>query len=198
MSIPKTKIYFYVPNLIGYLRLILLFSGIAIAREFPLIAYMLFILNLILDALDGLLARALNQTSRFGATLDYTIDRISFASYGIILGTLYPSYLLPLCFFICLDLSGHLFHLKAHSGKASHKEMNREEPFILRLYYKRVVLGISCLLHDLFFLSFFLYYFYPSNWTLALLLAGLPGVIFKTVVHLTKLIRASTHLLMLE
>ena len=52
----------YVPNIVGYVRLALLALAIVIGRQQQYyVAFYLLILNFALDAVDGILARALNQ-----------------------------------------------------------------------------------------------------------------------------------------
>jgi phosphatidylglycerophosphate synthase len=52
------------PNLLGYIRLLLLMMGWALAStQQPWAALILFALNLALDGVDGALARAVNQVS---------------------------------------------------------------------------------------------------------------------------------------
>lgn len=73
----RNEILFWVPNLIGYLRLLLLLVAFFVFGESDL--YMLLILSLVsggLDCVDGYLARRLNQTSAFGAFFDVVIDNI--------------------------------------------------------------------------------------------------------------------------
>ncbi|MBM3202244.1 MAG: CDP-alcohol phosphatidyltransferase family protein [Chlamydiae bacterium] len=191
------SIYFYWPNIIGYARLILLFLGMFIALNFPLLAAIFFILNLIFDALDGYLARAFKQSTAFGAVLDYSTDRISLAGYIILLSQIYPKYQIVFFFLLSLDLACHFFHWKACEGKASHKEMGCEEMTILRLYYNRVVLGATCLLHDLFFILLFLSFFYTSSIIDYLMKVCFVGVVYKTLVHVMKIVRSS-HILSLR
>ena len=70
------KVIFYIPNIIGYLRLvILLYSWINWSHPTTFLA--LFILSASLDFVDGIVARRLDQTSEFGAWLDVVLDNIS-------------------------------------------------------------------------------------------------------------------------
>ena len=64
------KEFFYIPNILEYLRIILIYYGI-IQKNF-----IFFILNYILDMLDGAIARYLNQTSYLGCFLDHFVDRL--------------------------------------------------------------------------------------------------------------------------
>eukprot|EP00877_Chromochloris_zofingiensis_P010830 jgi/Chrzof1/5/Cz01g00060.t1 len=63
-----------VPNSIGWMRLLLWLVAVVQYRSNPHLSFWLFVVNLSLDFLDGLLARALKQTSSFGAVLDVLID----------------------------------------------------------------------------------------------------------------------------
>lgn len=71
------KQIFYIPNLLNYVRLVLLIIVILIIPKYPLKA---FIINLIagnLDMIDGIYARSFDQGSKFGAFLDHGMDRLS-------------------------------------------------------------------------------------------------------------------------
>ncbi|RDD38040.1 CDP-diacylglycerol--inositol 3-phosphatidyltransferase [Trichoplax sp. H2] len=70
-----TKILFYVPNLIGYARLLLLaISCVYFDDTIPFLY--LYSISIILDGFDGYFARKLNQISAFGAWLDVVIDNL--------------------------------------------------------------------------------------------------------------------------
>ena len=51
----------YVPNIVGYVRLALLAIAVAVGRQQYYIAFYLLVTNFALDAVDGILARALHQ-----------------------------------------------------------------------------------------------------------------------------------------
>lgn len=55
------NIYLYYPNLIGFLRIILALLSFAIITKWPVPASILYFLSALLDAFDGLVARAFNQ-----------------------------------------------------------------------------------------------------------------------------------------
>ena len=191
----QLPIYLYYPNILGYVRVFLLFFGLYVIKTNPILGCTCFTGNLILDAADGYLARLLKQVSAFGAILDYSVDRISLASYALLLATIYPQYLLLFCLIMNLDLASHFFHMKASQHKVSHKEVASNEPWILRLYYKKVVLGTACLTHDLFFIFLYLYKFFPGLPLAICLGITSVGAVFKTVVHITQIVRASVNLL---
>ena len=87
---PISPIYFYVPNLIGYARVLLAFVGYGAALSDYRITVVSYLLSQLLDAADGYAARKLGQSSTFGAVLDMVTDRASTTCLCIILGSLYP------------------------------------------------------------------------------------------------------------
>ena len=67
----------YVPNLMGYLRIILSFYGLKSAmQQQPSTALNTWIVASLLDLFDGMAARRLNQCSKFGVLLDILADNI--------------------------------------------------------------------------------------------------------------------------
>ena len=77
-----TPVWFFAANLIGYARLALaagaFASAFAPAEDGAALARFvaLYFLSYALDAADGAAARALGQTSAFGAVLDMATDRV--------------------------------------------------------------------------------------------------------------------------
>jgi CDP-diacylglycerol--inositol 3-phosphatidyltransferase len=190
-------VFLYVPNVVGYIRIALLLYGLLVIRKQPIVAGFCFFTTGVLDAVDGILARLLKQTSSFGAILDYSIDRLSVASYCIFLGSFYPQFTFVFCLTSSLDISSHFFHLKASlaQNKSSHKELSSADPLILRFYYNKWGMYATCLMHDLTLLFLYLYHFYPSPLLENALLIVLPGFLFKVMVHVVQLIRAAKTLL---
>lgn len=71
-----TRVALFVPNLIGYFRLLLLGASVYTGVSFPHLTYWLLLVSLLLDGLDGIAARRLNQCSSFGAFLDVFADNL--------------------------------------------------------------------------------------------------------------------------
>lgn len=69
------NVFLFVPNLIGYARIILAALALTYMPEHPRYCTLLYGLSCLLDAVDGQAARALGQTSKFGAVLDMVTDR---------------------------------------------------------------------------------------------------------------------------
>ena len=73
----RTPILLFVPNILGYIRILFAFLGLYYSiLQHPVIAILIWILASILDLFDGILARALHQTSQFGVLLDIVADNI--------------------------------------------------------------------------------------------------------------------------
>ena len=65
----------YVPNLIGYVRIILTLSCLWTHEKYPLLTFLLYATSVTLDWFDGIYARKLNQCSKFGTMLDIITDK---------------------------------------------------------------------------------------------------------------------------
>ena len=72
----RLPVALYIPNLLGYARIALAFGGLQFAVSDPVLAVALWIASALLDLFDGILARALRQTSRLGVFLDIAADNI--------------------------------------------------------------------------------------------------------------------------
>lgn len=92
----KRSIYFFIPHIIGYLRVLLLFVSLYYLPNHPYYAMSLYSASCLLDALDGVSARYFNQglqfnfkffdiskniATKFGAVLDMVTDRSSTTWY---------------------------------------------------------------------------------------------------------------------
>lgn len=84
-------VWLFVPNLIGYARVI---SGVAAfyyafnPATFSTFVY-LYMISYALDAVDGVAARRLGQASKFGAVLDMVTDRVCTAGLLAVLAHFY-------------------------------------------------------------------------------------------------------------
>ena len=77
--------YFNIPNCVCYLRVVLCFFSFWYFSQNhnEVIFLIITLIVMLMDALDGYLARILNQTSVFGAKLDVYSDRIVELSYWL-------------------------------------------------------------------------------------------------------------------
>ncbi|KAL6115621.1 uncharacterized protein ACO6RY_00425 [Pungitius sinensis] len=69
------NVLLYWPNIIGYMRIGLVFAAWA-SWETPGVFMALYSTHVALDGVDGWMARRLGQTSRFGAWLDVVVDNL--------------------------------------------------------------------------------------------------------------------------
>ena len=125
---------------LGYARVILAGVSLQFMSYHPKYCTLAYCVSCLLDAVDGQAARALGQTSKFGAVLDMVTDRcvfllfptqfiarlfssslmsiITFAAYRCTtscllcyLCTVYPRQALIFQFLISLDFSSHFMHM---------------------------------------------------------------------------------------
>lgn len=83
-------IFLYIPNLIGYLRIITAIISFLCMANHPVATLIFYGISGFLDAFDGYAARKFNQGTRFGAVLDMVTDRCATSSLIVYLGVLYP------------------------------------------------------------------------------------------------------------
>jgi CDP-diacylglycerol--inositol 3-phosphatidyltransferase len=100
-----------VPNLIGYSRIILAAGALFYMSYHPKACTVLYLVSCLLDAVDGQAARALGQTSKFGAVLDMVTDRCTTSCLLCFLSSAYPRWALLFQFLITLDFSSHYIHM---------------------------------------------------------------------------------------
>ncbi|CAB4001771.1 CDP-diacylglycerol--inositol 3-phosphatidyltransferase [Paramuricea clavata] len=153
------NVFLFVPNLIGYSRIILAFVSFYYMADSPVIFTVCYLLSALLDAFDGHFARLLSQTSKFGAMLDMLTDRCATTCLMVMLSEFFPSYRIVFQFLISLDISSHWLHMYSSliKGDQSHKISTN---FFLRLYYtSRPVLFIMCSGNELFFVALYFIHF---------------------------------------
>mmetsp|Transcript_40064 Transcript_40064/g.45959 ORF Transcript_40064/g.45959 Transcript_40064/m.45959 type:complete len:152 (-) Transcript_40064:186-641(-) len=149
----STHILLYVPNIIGYVRAIFMVLSWNEAITNPNRFLLFYGISYLLDMADGFAARTFNQCSKFGAVLDMVLDRISTASLFAILANAYPNIAVIFYFFLGLDLGSHWLQMCSTymAGDLSHKGDNKDETFIVRMYYKsRFVLTALCACAEFF------------------------------------------------
>jgi len=71
----KENIFMFVPNLIGYARIVLALISFWFMPTSYVVAGWCYILSGLLDAFDGHAARMFDQSTKFGAMLDQLTDR---------------------------------------------------------------------------------------------------------------------------
>ncbi|KAI6036113.1 phosphatidylinositol synthase, partial [Pisolithus microcarpus] len=160
------NVFLFVPNLIGYTRVILAGLSLHFMSYHP-------------RYLDGQAARALGQTSKFGAVLDMVTDRCTTSCLLCYLSSAYPSYAILFQFLIALDFSSHYMHMYSSlvTGSRSHKLVTSDVSRILWYYYNDSW-------NELFFVSLYL-----MKWIQTPISASLPTPL---VSHLPALLLSLT------
>ncbi|KAI9065162.1 phosphatidylinositol synthase [Trametes sanguinea] len=172
------NVFLFVPNLIGYSRIILAALSLHYMSYHPKYCTVLYCISCLLDAFDGHAARALGQASKFGAVLDMVTDR------------------------------SHYMHMNSSlvTGSKSHKQVDSDVSRLLRAYYNPTTLFIVCAGNELFYISLYLMKWvhtplsesfgitgYFATWTWPELMAAIsaPVCLYKNVVNVVQLWKAS-------
>ncbi|KAK5462672.1 phosphatidylinositol synthase 1 (CDP-alcohol phosphatidyltransferase1) [Exophiala xenobiotica] len=155
------NIFLFIPNIIGYARIILAVASLYYMPLHPRTCSGLYSFSCILDAADGMAARRYNQGTTFGAVLDMVTDRCTTSCLLVFLASAFPRWSIVFQGLISLDLASHYIHMyatltMAGSGQ-SHKKVDSNRSYVLHLYYtNRVVLFLFCALNELFFIALYL------------------------------------------
>jgi CDP-diacylglycerol--inositol 3-phosphatidyltransferase len=159
------KIYLLIPNLIGYIRILLVVLGFYVCFKNPYLFLICYSISQLLDALDGYAARYFRQSTRYGAMLDMVTDRGSTAALLIALAKLYPAYTRLFMAVIVLDIISHFAYVYSSLiyGKTSHKLVSKTQNQLLRIYYSyKSVLFVLCLGNEVYLLFLYLRHFEPT------------------------------------
>ncbi|KAL9256520.1 CDP-diacylglycerol--inositol 3-phosphatidyltransferase 1-like protein [Drosera capensis] len=158
---PKKRmltIYLYIPNIIGYIRVLMNCVAFAISSSHKTLFVSLYFTSFVCDALDGWFARRYNQVSTFGAVLDMVTDRISTACLLVLLSQLYRPGLIFLSL-LALDIGSHWLQMYSTflAGKSSHKDVKDSSNWLFRLYYgNRIFMAYCCISCEVLYIILFL------------------------------------------
>jgi len=158
---PHENIFLFIPNIIGYSRIILAFASLYYMPLHPRTCSLLYSVSCLLDALDGWAARKYEQSTRFGAVLDMVTDRCTTACLLVFLSSAFPRWALLFQGLISLDLASHYIHMYATlvmgGTESSHKKVDKSRSRLLNLYYtNKTVLFLTCGLNEIFFIALYL------------------------------------------
>uniref|UniRef100_A0A3B5LT14 CDP-diacylglycerol--inositol 3-phosphatidyltransferase n=1 Tax=Xiphophorus couchianus TaxID=32473 RepID=A0A3B5LT14_9TELE len=187
----QENIFLFVPNLIGYARVVLALLSFYLMPSSPWPAVFCYLLSALLDAFDGHAARALDQGTRptkFGAMMDMLTDRC--ATMCLLLS-------------MSLDITSHWLHLHSSTvkGSGSHKTIDLSGNPILRLYYtSKPVLFVMCAGNELFFcLLYILHHIQnPAGWLRPLLVLCGAISLLKAAISVLHLVTASQNMAALD
>ncbi|KAF2143424.1 uncharacterized protein K452DRAFT_307553 [Aplosporella prunicola CBS 121167] len=158
---PEENIFMFIPNQIGYARVVLAVASLYYMPLHPRTCSLLYSVSCLLDALDGLAARHFQQSTKFGAVLDMVTDRCTTACLLVFLASAFPRWSILFQGLISLDLASHYMHMYAtlSMGGAgqSHKKIDESRSWVLKMYYSsNKVLFTLCALNELFFIALYL------------------------------------------
>ena len=123
-----TPVWLFVPNLIGYVRILSALAAFPLAFSPTRWHYFFWLygVSYALDAVDGVAARALGQTSRFGAVLDMVTDRFCTAGLLAVLARLLPDWSAVFVFLLILDISSHWVQMYRCGGREGEERITGE------------------------------------------------------------------------
>ena len=191
-------VFLFVPNLVGYARVVLAAAGIycmGIERLWMHGAALYFV-AFACDALDGIAARHFDQCSTFGAVLDMVTDRCSTAALFVTLAGLYPQFQLAFIFLLVLDFASHWIQMV--SAKGHHKDIGEDRNLLVRLFYNvYLFFGYCCVGTELFYIMLVVLRHLPDaaalgiRLDLAVAVTLAPAFVCKQVVNVAQLCSAS-------
>lgn len=206
-------VYSYVPNLIGYARIVFSLLAFAFDETAPLLFITFYTIGFALDWFDGIAARKFNQCSRFGVLLDMVTDR---AATTALFCVLYETYVGTASNFAKFLLSCGVLDLVSHwvamytsvSLECSHKKMWTKDAatqswseWCLKVYYENINYSMDWLMigHEGFLLLLFLRPRIEQSFALdAAIMALAPLFGLKVMVHIIQLAKSTDQLAELD
>jgi CDP-diacylglycerol--inositol 3-phosphatidyltransferase len=181
------NVYLFIPNLIGYGRILLGVTSFYFMLHRPWLTVSLYLCNVTLDEVDGRAARRYNQCTKFGGLLDMITDKMNTACMLAVLGYFYPSTAL-------------------HSK--SHKDQDTSVHLLVRFYYIPSVLSVFCATTELFLAALYMLHFTPGTllhifgyevgaW-MVVALVTFPFQFLKQCIYLLQLIAACQNIAALD
>ncbi|KAI5733832.1 hypothetical protein M8J76_016551 [Diaphorina citri] len=168
----EENVFLFVPNLIGYGRIVLALISFYFMPTHYAIACWCYVISGLLDAIDGHAARYFNQSTKFGAMLDQLTDRVGTMCLCVTLSTFYPKYQFLFQLSMAIDIACHWIYLHSSmlQGKTSHKYVDLSGNPVMRLYYtSKPILFSMCFGNEAFYSSLYLLHFTPGPITISLI-----------------------------
>lgn len=161
ITMMPTPVALYVPNLLGYARILLAFCGLYFFSTSPVWAVACWIIAAILDLFDGHFARKLKQCSTFGVLVDIAADNALRTLVWISAAIQAPlSYSLIAGFLICLEWTTMVCtQLHAVQSKSHWKLSRDQDPWLVQRIFAnnfKTLFGGLCI-YGLFSAGIFAY-----------------------------------------
>ena len=198
-KVTHLHVYLFVPNLLGYARVVLTAAAIAVLWTAPkggkgdftwVAGIAAYAASFILDYFDGFAARKLNQSSNFGAVLDMVVDRVSTMLLLMTLGArLDAGHWYVYAFLAALDYSSHWVQMYSSKGHHKSAESNKDKNIFVRKFYEVYPLfAYLCAGTEFFYILRAVLFFYPHpQLELATTVLLMPAAVMKNVVNVAQL-----------
>jgi len=198
-----SPVYTYVPNIIGYSRILFTTIAFYYAYDDYIKFFILYSISELLDMADGHAARYLGQCSKFGAVLDMITDRCSTMMLCIVLTDFYPERKYIYCFLaICsLDLVSHYARLYSSlaTGSSGHKEVKANHFALMKIYYSnKYFLALMVAGNEGFWLALYLLHFNATSIAYVILVISAPICFLKQLINVIQFIQAMKDIVVLD
>lgn len=153
------NIYLWIPNLIGYGRVVLTLVAVYNAFTCWKTFVICYSLGAILDLFDGMAARHFNQSTKFGAVFDMVTDRVGTNMLYIVLASILPQYFFYIAVLAGIDYSSHWAQMYAAAvGGSHHKTLSTDRNWLLRIYYSnKPFMFLNCVGQEAFLIALYVF-----------------------------------------
>lgn len=192
-TVSHMNVYAYIPNLIGYARVLMTIAGVYLClnafrhktNDWK-IGLALYTSSFILDFFDGYAARTFKQSSNFGAVLDMVTDRVSTMLLLVLLCQLYPTRFEAFAGLAALDYSSHWVQM--YAAKGHHKTSNEDKNIIVRTFYGVYpFFGFCCVGTEIFYVAMVADYFVDNEILTFFLVPLFVACVSKNIVNVAQL-----------
>ncbi|CAD8145606.1 unnamed protein product [Paramecium octaurelia] len=187
------SVYFYIPNLIGYARVVCALVFCYTGSFDPIVSAVAYSVSQLGDLFDGMAARKFKQCSVFGSVLDMVTDRFSNACLLAVLYKLYPTIGFLFLWALALDLCSHWYQMYStlYCNEKHHKTAVSKYK-ILEIYYKvPYMLFVMVLLSETAMVTLYLNVFIDWFFIQALMYVSVPFLCLKHYINFIQLMSAS-------
>jgi phosphatidylglycerophosphate synthase len=142
MMMRTLPVALYVPNLLCYTRIALSLWGLHYSHSDsnPTLAVSLWVVAALLDLVDGILARALEQTSSLGVVLDICADNVLRSCVWIAVAAAEPSWIVPATMIVCLEWVTMVATQTQQAQQQLHwkeqQQRSRDPPWWVQLFFR--------------------------------------------------------------
>ncbi|KAB5541596.1 hypothetical protein DKX38_014570 [Salix brachista] len=161
----KLSVYLYIPNIIGYTRVLMNCFAFAICFSNKWIFCALYFISFVCDGIDGWVARKFNQGMVFffpGPLIVQYVNckgRDSISTFGAVLDMVTDRPGMVFLSLLALDIGSHWLQMYSTFllGKASHKDVKDSTNWLFKAYYgNRMFMAYCCVACEVLYISLFL------------------------------------------